>query len=147
MLLRGDKAGGRRQRGTFLHLGYGDKNITRMTVTPSPSLTPAGDPRHGGTRGVSAGCPLPLLPPAPGKCTLWLQRCAFKLSATGDSFFMRNEIKFPLLPHFHLNTGRLWMAIIYIRVRHPFLIPWDTVRRKIPIPPVHLSWIVSLSFF
>lgn len=59
MLLRGDKAGGRRWRGTFLHLGHGDKNITGRTVTPSPSLAPAGDPRHGGTGGVSAECPLP----------------------------------------------------------------------------------------
>lgn len=140
MLLHGDKAGGRRWRGTFLHLGHGDKNITRRTMTPSPSLAPAGDPRHGGTGGVSAGCPLPR---GSARCGFK----AFKLPATGDSFFMWNEIKFPLLPHFHLNTGRLWMAIIYIRVRHPFLIPWDMVRRKIPIPPVHLSWIVSLSFF
>lgn len=39
------------------------------------------------------------------------------------------------------------MAIIYICVRHPFLILWNTVRRKILIPPVHLLWIVVSIFF
>jgi len=50
----------------------------------------------------------PLLLRAPAKrLCLQLQRHAFKLPATGDSFFMLNEIKFPLLPHLHLNTGTL----------------------------------------
>lgn len=38
---------------------------------------------------------------------LQLQRHVLKLSGTGDSFFMLNEMKFPLLPHLHLNAGNL----------------------------------------
>lgn len=61
---------------------------------------------HRGLRWRSPACPPCCSLPQQRVC-LQLQRHVLKLPGTGDSFFMLNEMKFPLLPHLHLNAGNL----------------------------------------
>lgn len=96
-------------------------------------------------RGVWAGDHLP--PSAKGLC-LQLPRQAFQLPGTRDSCFTPNEIKFPLLPHLHLNTGRYWLLFIYGYYLYmcKTSISHSVGYSKNTHLPVHLFCIVTLFF-